>query len=152
MLCYSQHRLQEILYCMSVSHHRYKLLLENKRQSTECKVTSQVLRRPDYDESSLSFYLPVLLSIISVYYTLSSCTDHHLWRSHNYRGGCQKKVLKRLRQYSLTKTNSLQVASTHWYLSINFWKKTSECFRQACTAHTVQFICHSCAASILCFK
>lgn len=34
----------------------------------------------------------VLLSIISVYYTLSCCTDHCLWRNHNCRGSCQKSL------------------------------------------------------------
>lgn len=41
--------------------------------------------------SPLSHCIAVLLSIISVYYAQSCCTDHCLWRNHNYRGICQKK-------------------------------------------------------------
>lgn len=80
------------LQCRSVIHCGFKK--EEKKKSPlegtkdpahsgwECsRITSLSPSRPP----------PASLSIISVCHTLSCCADHCLWRSHNYREGCQRR-------------------------------------------------------------
>lgn len=95
--------------------------------------------------------MPVLLPIISVNYTISCCSDHHLWSSCNYREGCQKRfwnvwdnmVWWRQIHYRL----SLFTGACQCFFFFFFkGKHSSKCFRQVCLAPpslTVKLIFHN---------
>ncbi len=70
---------------------------------------------------------PLSLSLYQCHYPSLASITHQvvaliiIFEGAIITGEVAKKVLKCLRQYALTKTNSLQVASTYWCLSPFFF-------------------------------